>query len=197
MNFDFDDFLDENSEEKEATLEYISEMASEATALSDEMENLQQQIDQLNVRFRHITEREMPRCFAELGMKSYEMTDGTKYQLKDTISASLERAPDRAVAVKWCEAQGWDELFTVDLSMTFGKGDRQEALDLQNKLVDDGFDVGIKEGIHSATFSKHLRELHKENLEKQKNGEFVEPIPFAELGAYHGTKAEIKRPKKK
>lgn len=192
----FDNFEIEETAEEKATLEYLTTLGEEATALANEMDRLDDERNQLNVRFRHLTEKEMPRCLTELGMNNFTLKDGTTYQLKETISGNLDKAPDRAFAVDWCERHGLDELFTVDLGLTFPKGGHNEALELKGALEERGLAVNFKEGIHHATFSKHLREMHKENMERLENGEYVEPIPFAELGVYHGTKAEIKKKKK-
>lgn len=193
----FDEIVIEDSDEEVATLEHLKDLGEESSELAKAMDELQAEIDMLNVRYRHIMEKEMPRCLTELGMQNFTMTDGTVFQLKETISGSLEKAPDRNVAVKWCEDNGLEELFSVDLSLTFPRGGHNEALDIKADLEGRGLSVNFKEGIHPQTFSAELRKMHKEVQSKLESGEFAEPIPFADLGVYHGVKAEIKKSKKK
>lgn len=198
MNFDFDNFVDHKAEEEQkATLEYLTSLGDEAVMLQSEIDNLNQQVDELNTRLRYLTEKEMPRCFRELNTTRVDLSDGTVLSVKEFISGTLNRAPDREFAIKWCEDNGFDELFTVDVGLTFPRGDKQEALVVREKLEQEGYAVEFKEGIHPQTFASNLRKLHQENEEKLKQGIAVDPIPFEQLGAYHGIKAEMKMPKKK
>ena len=192
----FDDFVEDDSPEEKATLEYIAKIGEEAQALSVAMQELQDEIDALNTRFRHITEKEMPRCLGELGMRKFTLTDGTEFVIKDIIQGNLNNAPDKNFARQWCIDNGFDELFTTDVSVKFPKGGHNEALDVKASLEERGLAVDFKEGIHHATFSSELRKKHAEYLEMTENGIVCDPIPFAELGAYQGTKAEIKKKKK-
>lgn len=197
MTFDFGDFIEEETKEEKATLEYVTEIGEEATALKNAMDELQSEIDMMNVRFRHITEKDMPRCLQELGMKNFTLKDGTTYQIKEFINGSLDKAPDREKAIKWCEDNGLSELFTVDVNTKFSRGGHNEALALKADLEQKGFEVDFKEGIHHSTFSAQLRRMHDEYRENQEQGIYSEAIPFAELGAYCGVKAEIKKSRKK
>lgn len=193
----FNDIVIEDSEEEIASLDYLKDLAEESAALAEAMDGLQAEIDMLNVRYRHIMEKEMPRCLEELGMQNFTTTDGVTFQIKETISGSLDKAPDKEFAVRWCEDNGFEELFSVDLSLTFPRGGHNEALAIKADLEGQGLSVNFKEGIHHATFSAELRKMHKDIQKKLEEGEFVDPIPFAELGVYHGKKAEIKKTKKK
>jgi len=198
MDFDaFNNFVEEESAEEKATLEYITQVGEEALALAEAMAELQEQIDGLNGRYRHLVEKEIPRCLQDLGMRKFSLSDGTEIKLKEFVSGTLNNAPDRQFALNWLSENGMDELFTIDVGVKFPKGGHNEANDVRADLEARGLAVDFKEGIHPQTYQKELRLKHEEYLEKCENGEVAEPVPFVELGAYYGVKADIKAPKKK
>lgn len=195
MNFDSFADIDENTEE-EATLETLKKNADEAVATKKQIDELQSDIDMLSKRYNYLTATVLPNIMGELGMPSFSLDGGFKITIKEVIQGSMDKAPDREFAKQWVLDRDGAELIKTDVTTSFGRGEHNLALDVKASLEERGLDVSLKEGIHPQTFSAFVRGEYSEYLEQLEQGQSPEPIPFTELGLYHGRKAEIKGGKK-
>lgn len=192
----FDDFADFIEGEDQDLLQVLNTKAAEAVELMQQREELEGVIKTLSSRINVLTQKDIPAIMNEAGMKKFELSDGSKIAVKEVIQGSLNKAPDQQFAMNWLLSNDGGEIITTDVSVSFARGGHNEAMSLKGELEQNGHEVNFKEGVHAQTYSKFLRDKQAERLERIENGEYVEPIPFDQLGAYHGTVADIKVSKK-
>jgi len=196
-DFDFSDFAVEDEPEFEIGLEQISEDAEEANALQEMMDDLQAQIDELKLRYRHLTEKRLPYAMQELGLSKFELKSGAKISIKDSVSGSIQRAPDFQFAKQFLLDHDGGDLLKTEVKTEFGRGSHNEALDLAQRLREEGFETIANETVHASTYAAFGRELLKDYQHKLEKGQAAEMPPFEELGMFYARKAEIKLPKGK
>ncbi len=196
-DFNFDDFSPELEEDFQVGLDQISQDAEEANQLQEMMDDLQSQIDELKVRYRHLTERRLPYAMQELGLSKFELKNGAKISIKDSVSGSIQRAPDFQFAKQFLLDHDAADLLKTEVSTSFGRGEHNRAMDLAADLREKGFDVTANETVHSSTYAAFGRELLKDYQSKLEKGEYAEMPPFEELGLFYSKKAEIKVAKAK
>jgi hypothetical protein len=196
-DFNFDDFAPENEPEFEVGLEQISQDAEEANQLQEMMDALEEEIAELKLRYRHLTEKRLPFAMSELGLSKFELKSGAKISIKDSVSGSIQRAPDFQFAKQFLLDHDGGDLLKTEVKTEFGRGSHNEALALAADLREKGYDVAANETVHVSTYAAFGRELLKDYQHKLEKGEAAEMPPFEELGMFYARKAEIKLPKGK
>ena len=196
-DFNFDNFAPENEPEFEVGLEQIAQDAEEAEILQATMDALEAEIAELKLRYRHLTEKRLPYAMAELGLSKFELKNGAKISIKDSVSGSIQRAPDFQFAKQFLLDHDGADLLKTEVKTEFGRGSHNEALALAADLREKGFDVTANETVHASTYAAFGRELLKDYQAKLEKGEAAEMPPFEELGMFYARKAEIKLPKGK
>lgn len=196
-NFNFDDFSPTEEPEFEVGLEQIAEDAEEANQLQEMMDDLESQIAELKARYRHLTEKRLPFAMNELGLTKFELKNGAKISIKDSVSGSIQRAPDFQFAKQYLLDHDASDLLKTEVSTSFSRGGHNEAMALAEELRAKGYETIANETVHASTYAAFGRELLKDYQAKLERGENAEEIPFEALGLFYARKAEIKLPKGK
>lgn len=182
-DFDFSLFDQGSSKEDEASLENLVKHAEEMAELKGTIDSLQGTVDELTKQYNYISQELIPNMLDELGLKTFELKDGSKITVKDFMSGSLPKDEQRfAEAIEWLIDHDLEGILKTEVSMKFGKGESNFANNAVELLKENGYEVDSKYGAHPQTLYSAIRELIKEG----------EVIPFEKLGLYAGKKAEIK-----
>lgn len=158
---------------------------SDAIALEQAVSQMEDDLKVAKKALNALKGNRIPDIMDELGMTSIEFR-GWRVSVDDFVSGSLPRdgeACQRAIA--WLEEQGAGGLIKTDISLSFGKSQHNEALDLAGRLEADGFAPNVKSGVHAQT-------LHSFARERIRNGE---PLDIDVLGLYVGKVAKMKQVK--
>lgn len=182
-DFDFSVFEQVSTNEDEASLQNLVKQAEDMADLKIVIEELEANLSDLNKQYNYISQEVIPNMLDELGLKTFELKDGSKITVKDFMSGSLPKEETRfAQAVDWLKENDLESILKTDVSMKFGKGEEDSVKNVLDILRHRGYDPESKYGVHPQTLYSSLREL-------QKNGIV---IPFEMLGIYAGKKADIK-----
>lgn len=168
------------------SLDRLHEYADEAIALEQIVNQLQADLDVASKALNAIKTKTLPELMTELGMESLTR-NGQVFETHDFVSGSLPKDEDkRQKAIAWLEANGGAGLIKTNLSMAFGKDDREEAIRIYKLLKSNGVEPQADTGVHSATLQAFARE-------RLKNGETIDTET---LGLYTGRVVKIKEAKK-
>jgi len=159
----------------------ISELARRAKELEKEILDLEGSLDKLKGQHRKITEEALPEALAEMGMKSFRMTDGSSIDIKPFYGASIPDAR-KAEAFQWLRDRGFDDIIKNTVSVRFGRGEDELCARAIQLLRMQGFPVEQTQKVEPQT----LKAWVKERIER---GEDVSSELF---GVYVGKKAIIK-----
>lgn len=168
---------------EEASLENLIKQAEEMAELKDTIESIDATLSELNKQYNYIAQEVIPNMLDELGLKTFELKDGSKITVKDFISGSLPKEEHAfAQAIDWLKENDLEAILKTDVSMKFGKGEDNYAKNAIALLEENGYTVDTKYGVHPQTLYSSIRELQKEGV----------IIPYEMLGLYAGKKADIK-----
>jgi hypothetical protein len=129
---------------------------------------------------RDIAERKLPDLMLSVGMSEFKLLDDSKVTLKKFYKGALK---DREACFTWLRESGNDGVIKNTIKTEFGKGEEEEAKELECLLKDTGFTYQRKADIHHATLNSLLKELKESEIE----------FPEEAFGLYEGNKVTIKQ----
>jgi len=166
---------------KNEGLSGIGALAKRAKELEKEIEDLEAGVSERKDQYRKLVEESIPGMLAELGMKSFQMSDGSTISIKPFYSASIKEE-NRAQAFEWLRNHGYDDIIKNIVSVRFGRKEDHLCEDLLIQLRAQGFPVEQAQKVESQTLKAWVREMVERGTE----------FPTDLFGAYIGQKAIIK-----
>lgn len=168
------------------SLDRLNEIADEALALEEAVRQMEADLKVASAALNAIKSRQLPEMMAELGLESFTR-NGQTLEVQSFVSGSLPKDEDkRARAIAWLEEHDGAGLIKTQMSLAFGKDDREEAKRIYRLLKAEGAEPATETGVHSATLQAFARE-------RLKNGEEIDTEC---LGLYTGRVVKIKEAKK-
>lgn len=185
--------IDFDELEEPVNLESLTSAANEALSLKEEIASLEAELKILNANLEKIVSQKIPAAMHELGMKSFTLSNGQKITIRDIVSGSIEKSPNRDFAYNWVIENEGADLIKTHVGIDFGKNEHNRSLAfIEDCRTNYGISPTIKETIHPQTFCSFVREKIAERNEMLDNGEYVEDIPYKDLGLFVGKKAVFK-----
>jgi hypothetical protein len=164
-----------------ADLSSLRALAEEVRDLERTKEDLENETKVINARLTELTQKLLPEAMASLGMDNFSLSDGSKISVKDFVSGTVNKAPDKDAALVWISENGGESLIKTEVKMNFGKGEDNRAKNAIGLLVEQGYDVESDKTVHPQTLASFARE-------KLAAGD---DIPLADLGLFAGRHAKI------
>ena len=166
-------------------LDRLHEKLQEAIALEQVAKQLEEDMKAAKTALHGLREKVIPEMMIELQMDSITFA-GWAVNLEDRVTGSLPKAPDkRAAAIEWLENHDGGGLIKTDVSVSFGKEERETAKELGEELERKGLPVKVESDVHPQTLLSYVRQ-------RIKDGDEIEP---AALGVYVNKFAKMKGPK--
>jgi len=159
----------------------ISQLAKRAKLLEKEIEELETSLSEKQDNYRKLTEETLPEAFAEMGMKSFVMEDGSKIDVKQFYSATISKARE-AEAYAWLREHGYDDIIKNTVTVRFGRREDELCARLLGLLATQGFPAEQNEKIEPQTLKAWVKEMLTMGRE----------VPTELFGVYVGNKASIK-----
>lgn len=161
----------------------ISDLAAHQIELENMICKQNEILDDLNKRFRHVSESALPAAMAAVGMTEFRMADGSKVSIKSDVFASI-RADFIQQAVDWLDGQGIGGIVKDEVKVNFGRGDVEKAKQLL-LFADETLGVSASEklSVHPGTLKATVKDMRAKGIEF--------PEEFFSIADF--TKATIKR----
>lgn len=159
----------------------IAQLAKRAKMLEREIEELESSLSEKQDNYRKLTEESLPEAFAELGLKSFAMDDGSKIEVKQFYSATISKAR-QAEAYAWLREHGYDDIIKNTVTVRFGRREDGLCARLLGLLATQGFPAEQNEKIEPQTLKAWVKEMLTKGHE----------VPTELFGVYIGNKASIK-----
>lgn len=171
-------------------------LAQECYVLARNIEQATALLEGLNSRWNQIKQTDLPEAMAKMGSGVWASPDEAKsvsIEIKDFVAGSLPK-PDpkleydpegiarRKKALDWLRDHDGEAIIKTEITLTFGKGEDNVALDLAETLREKGFEPNVESGVHPQTLQKYARE-------RLKKGENVD---FDTLGLMSARYADVK-----
>ena len=175
------DQLDNLSDSK---LDKVSRLCSEAARLQEDVDRTAEENKHFKKALHKVTDELLPAALEELDLEKVVMKDGSEITIKDIYAASIpkDRKPE---AFAWLREHGDGDIIKNNVTVTFGKGEDDDAQSFMNMCGEQGFTPEQLEKIEPMTLKAWLRE----------RVEAGDAIPLDLFGAYISQRANIKRGK--
>tara|TARA_R110000765_G_scaffold385149_2_gene476956 strand:+ start:2279 stop:2848 length:570 start_codon:yes stop_codon:yes gene_type:complete len=162
----------------------IAEVARLLLNKHDEVENLEKALKLANQDLNKIRDEDLPAMLQEIGMTSFELTDGSKVEVRSTYGAHI-KIDNKAEAFGWLRDEGFDDIIKNQVVCEFGRGEDLLAATFMGLAEEQGYGATQKEAIHPST----LKAFVKERIEAGAD------FPSELFGAFVGQRATIKKGK--
>ena len=166
---------------KDEDLSSVAALAKRAKLLEKEIEEMETVLTERKDQQRKLLEETVPNMLAELGMKEFTMSDGSKITVKPFYSASIKEE-NRAQAFEWLRDNGFDDIIKNTVSVRFGRNEDGLCDALLSLLRERNYPVDQAQKIEPQTLKAWVRE------QVERGSAF----PSELFGVFIGQKATIK-----
>lgn len=139
------------------TVDDISEMARALVDAEEIVNHAEQKLKDAKERFRYLQEETIPAAMQELGLESLTLNTGEKLKVKQEVYASLT-ASNKPAAFQWLEENDFGGLIKVEVSVQYGKGEIETAVELCERLNGEGITAEMSQDVNAQTLKAFLRE---------------------------------------
>jgi hypothetical protein len=170
-------------------LKRVSFLADKIILLDTEILDLESQVKAKETERRKIAEQDLPDAMKEIGLKSFELSDGTEINVKEEVFAGIPEQ-NREACFSWLRENGFGDLIKNEIKITLGMGEDDRARFLKDFLLHNNqegpFDFDEKTTVLAQTLKAFVREQDKKGR----------PIPENLFSVHRLSVAKLKRPKK-
>jgi len=159
----------------------ISEACNKLTSQNQKVETIQKSLKEAEEEARRLSEEVIPTLMQQAGVSSIKLDNGTSVEVSPYYYAKISE-DKRAEAFQWLRENDHGDLIKNNVSVSFGKGEDSNAVNLKSELEAKGLVVDQKQDVHWQT----LRGFVKEQIEKNKT------LPSETFGLYIANRTKIK-----
>lgn len=106
---------------------------------------------------RRVREESLPTAMSEVGLVKIKLSNGEVVEIKSDVYASIP-VEKRAQAYVWLEDNGFGALIKTEVSVAFGREEREAAKKLAVELEGRGLPASCDSSVHPQTLKAFLRE---------------------------------------
>lgn len=140
-----------------ASLKDLMDLAHAMIEQDDVIDGLDAQLKAAKEVKRMLQEESIPMAMKELEIESFTLDTGEKLKVSQEVYASIP-ADRKMEAYAWLDDNGFGGLLKLSLSLQYGKGEKDEAVQLFKELSGRGLVPDLEEGVHAQTLKAFLKE---------------------------------------
>lgn len=183
------DLFEETTEKKvtkldDNELKTLNENVTRFLRIGGMIGNTEERLRKLKEQYRQLSEEDLPQKMAELGMQDMRFEDGSRITV-DMFYATRINKNNRDAAHAWLREQGHGDIIKNQVSVSFGKGEDDTALETMTLLEKEGLFPDQKESVHPST----LKAFVKERIESGDNA--FTPDTQKLFSVYQGKRTKI------
>jgi hypothetical protein len=107
--------------------------------------------------FLRTSREDLPMLMEEVGLKEIRLPTGELVSIAEDFDAGITEN-NREAALKWLADNGFGGLIKTSVVASFGRGEREKALEIEAQLRASDCVVQMTEGVHHSTLKAFLRE---------------------------------------
>lgn len=176
---------DASSIEQRPGLGRVAELAKAIREKEQTVDNYEEAAKKAKAELLKLTDEDLPALMQEIGLKSFRLDDGATVEIKATYGGHI-KAENKPAAFEWLRDHNHGDIIKNIVSVNFGAGEDNAALDFIADTTRRGFTPEHKTDVNPMT----LKAWVKERVEKG------EEFPMTLFGAFVGQRAVIKTAKK-
>ena len=135
----------------------LSDKVLKLKDLEDEIANAEESINKLKEQARILSQVEIPAMMQEMHITKLKLKDGESVEVKPFYSAAI--IPEvQEQAFTWLRNNGLGDIIKNDITVTFGRGEDNKAVQYAVLARGQGFEPVQKVGVHPQTLKAVVRE---------------------------------------
>ena len=99
-----------------------------------------------------------------MNLASLKLRDGSELSVKKIFSATI-KADKKAEGIKWLRDNGLGDIVKNNITVTFGQGEDNKAVDYASLARSNGFEPIQEEKVHPSTLKVVMKEWKDKNRE--------------------------------
>lgn len=136
----------------------LAELADRQAVAEAHVADLEAQLETARADVRELAEKLIPDLMDQIGMSDFTTLTGLRIEVGETIRASIPKA-HAAKAFAWLKANGHAAMIKRVVSVSFGKGEDEQAEELHQKLAGElSLEVEDNASVHASTLAAFVRE---------------------------------------
>lgn len=153
----------------------ISSLALLQVDLEAKVQQIEEELSHAHAELRHVQEVLLPNAMAAVGMTKFTLNDGSTITVKDDVHASI-RANQLMGAIGWLTDVGLGDIVKNDVTVKFGRGERDRAKDIVSYAQAQGYNVNEKMSVHPGTLKATVKEQLAKGVEFPESFFSVHPV---------------------
>ena len=145
------------------SLKALSQKCNKLESIQTEIEQQEQNIKSLKEKQRKLSEEEIPAFLQEKGLTSIRLNNGTEVSVAEDIKPGVLVA-NRSFCYQWLRDNGFGDLIKNIVSVNFGMGEDQDAVNLKKQIEELGLVCAEKEEVHYGTLKAFVGEQHRKGV---------------------------------
>lgn len=182
---DYENVANELTSVDDEGLGKVGRLATAQLHLQERVEQLEVDLKQAKRDLRDVQEDQLPALMMEYGIKEFKLADGTEITVRNFYSAKIPKDKEPE-AFDWLNQNGFGDLIKNQVSVSFVRGQEQNAQELVQELEDRRLPTSNRKWVEPMT----LKAFAREQVESGKE------LPTTLFGLYIGEQAKITKPKR-
>lgn len=166
-------------------LESIAKLVAKQLEIERRVAEMSEELQKQQETLKSLSESTIPNAMLALGLSEVKLASGERVTISKYYSASIPGACLHE-ALAWLRKTGHDDIIKNVVSVQFGKGGDEQAIQIANQLRTQGLVPEQKTFVHPMT----LKSFVKERIESG------EELPQELFGVFIGNKTKITQVKK-
>lgn len=166
-------------------LKRVVELAERLQDKIAEFNSLKDSLEIAKAEMLRLEREDLPELMSEVGLEEFRLKDGTVVKITEDCSAAITDAT-RERALRWLIDNDFGGLIKTQVTVEFGRGDRESAEALAQELAESRSGVECKEAVHPSTLKAFVKEQMRDG----------KPIPMDLFNVYPYSKAVLKTQKR-
>lgn len=167
-------------------LSQIAALANQQLELEKEIANDEEALAEKKRKLGLLSEVDIPNLLQKFGMSMFKLIDGSIVDIKINLVCGITEV-NKPAAFAWLAETGNDGLIKNEFKLPFGRGQDEEARDLQVFLESAGFSYTNTRNVHHSTLKAFVKKRLADGLE----------IPVDLFSVFEKKVAVVVPPKKK
>ena len=147
----------------DVSLKALSQKCRRLEAIQTEIDQQEQNIKALKEKQRKLSEEEIPSFLQEKGLTSIRLNNGTEVSVSEVILPGV-LVDNRPFCYQWLRDNGFGDLIKNIVSVNFGMGEDEDAINLKKQIEELGLVCAEKESVHYQTLKAFVGEQHHKGV---------------------------------
>ena len=142
----------------------LSTEVEKLQSIQDEIKSLEAKLKDKKEDEKYFSSFVIPKLMEEMNLASLKLKDGSELSVKKIFSATI-KADKKAEGIKWLRDNGLGDIVKNNITVTFGQGEDNKAVDYASLARSNGFEPIQEEKVHPSTLKVVMKEWKDKNRE--------------------------------